>query len=287
MCKSTAFLSVWALITFLEFHIFTFWTIGFQCKDPNLSHRFRGDTIPFQYLLAITLAVPLIIILFVESVMMNSNESYLTTKKEKNLKQAWAWYGQYVFGFLILLLVVQVGKNLVGAPRPHFFDTCKPDKAVNCTSGHYVEYKCTNKNLTAWDLTDSVRSFPSGHAALGVYTAVFMSSFLQFRIPRNRYLVVPWLQCLLITWAVLCCLTRITDRRHHWWDVLAGTICGIVAAVFTVKSFCRNFQYKPRNPDKNLNDTVNINHAWNKKLLSSINNCNQKPSDDRELREVK
>lgn len=154
-------------------------------------------------------------ILFVESVLMNSNESYLTTKKEKNLKQAWAWYGQYVFGFLILLLVVQVGKNLVGAPRPHFFDTCKPDKAVNCTSGwvgsngrrqhdlsqlsfffrvpticiriapttvsfvlffrHYVEYKCTNKNLTAWDLTDSVRSFPSGHAALGVYTAVFMS----------------------------------------------------------------------------------------------------------------
>lgn len=47
-------------------------------------------------------------------------------------------------------------------------------------------------------------------------------------------LLVPWLQGMCLLWALVCSLTRITDHRHHWWDVLAGSLVGVVSAVYTV-----------------------------------------------------
>lgn len=48
------------MIVVMEFDILTFRPIGFYCGDPKISHKFVGDTIPFSYLLVITMAVPLI-----------------------------------------------------------------------------------------------------------------------------------------------------------------------------------------------------------------------------------
>lgn len=33
----------------------------------------------------------------------------------------------------------------------------------------------------------------------------------------------------------MCSLTRIVDRRHHWWDVLGGMLLGASGAVYTLK----------------------------------------------------
>ena len=35
----------------------------------------------------------------------------------------------------------------------------------------------------------------------------------------------------------LCSISRIIDKRHHWWDVLAGVIGGISLAVITVRNY--------------------------------------------------
>jgi phosphatidate phosphatase len=35
-------------------------------------------------------------------------------------------------------------------------------------------------------------------------------------------------------WAMVCSFTRITDHRHHWWDVLAGFMLGAIMAIFIV-----------------------------------------------------
>lgn len=67
--------------------------------------------------------------------------------------------------------------------------------------------------------------------------------FIQSRIPSNTtFLLVPWLQCLCLMWAMLCSFTRITDHRHHWWDVLAGFILGAIMAVFTVSFSDHSFR---------------------------------------------
>lgn len=51
------------------------------------------------------------------------------------ISQSFAWYREYLSGLLIVFFLTCVGKVLVGEPRPHFLDTCKPFQAFNCTSG--------------------------------------------------------------------------------------------------------------------------------------------------------
>lgn len=48
-------------------------------------------------------------------------------------KQIWYWYSHYSIGLVTLTLVCEVMKILIGEPRPHFLDTCKPREAANCT----------------------------------------------------------------------------------------------------------------------------------------------------------
>lgn len=49
-------------------------------------------------------------------------------------KQIWLWYGHYTIGIIGLTFICDVMKTLVGEPRPHFLDTCKPREAENCTN---------------------------------------------------------------------------------------------------------------------------------------------------------
>lgn len=44
-------------------------------------------------------------------------------------------------------------------------------------------------------------------------------------------------------WTVICSVTRISDNRHHWWDVLAGDILGLAFSVLTVTVACRRFRF--------------------------------------------
>lgn len=50
-------------------------------------------------------------------------------------KQIWLWYRQFLIGSVSLLFTCEVIKTVIGEPRPHFLDTCKPREAENCTDG--------------------------------------------------------------------------------------------------------------------------------------------------------
>lgn len=50
------------------------------------------------------------------------------------LKESLRWYRQYVLGLVFVLFITDVGKVLIGEPRPHFLDTCRPKEAENCTN---------------------------------------------------------------------------------------------------------------------------------------------------------
>lgn len=82
---------------------------------------------------------------------------------------------------------------------------------------------------------------------------VFIFRFLQMRSPRIRSrLLVPTVQCVFLLFAALCSVSRITDHRHHWWDVLIGASIGTLFAVFAVNIqfnifspfLCKNFNMK-------------------------------------------
>lgn len=50
------------------------------------------------------------------------------------------------------------------------------------------------------------------------------------------------LQFLVISMAVFCALSRVSDYKHHWSDVLAGSFLGITVATITVSQMikCNN-----------------------------------------------
>lgn len=89
----------------------------------------------------------------------------------------WNWYKEFLVVYGMVLLLTEAAKVAFGEHRPHFLHTCAPDVGKNCETGMFMEeYKCTNEATSKYFLTDSSRSFPSGHASVsfvaGTYGAV-------------------------------------------------------------------------------------------------------------------
>ncbi|XP_011697711.1 PREDICTED: lipid phosphate phosphohydrolase 1-like isoform X2 [Wasmannia auropunctata] len=236
------FAVVCVLLGILEFNTTPYQQIGFLCNDPKISFKFTGDTISFALLLSLSIILPLIVI-WIAEYLCYSADSYESASCYGSTRgrQIWRWYGHYGSGITSLTFVIEIMKLLIGEPRPHFLDTCKPREAVNCTDEYFNSYTCTNTEFSKWFINDSSKSFPSGHSALSVYTSIFLVWYLQNRLPNRTLFLKPWLQCLLAMWAVTCSMTRVGDNRHHWWDVLAGDVLGLLFGLFVVVVSCRHF----------------------------------------------
>ncbi|XP_026739938.1 putative phosphatidate phosphatase [Trichoplusia ni] len=206
--------------------------LGFTCNDPALSYPYTGDTISLKLLLATTIVLPLAVMLIVE-------RKYHSDKTVKPKQQALHWFKEYLFGVLLNLIVIQVIKLIVGSPRPHFFDTCSPKEALTCTDSEYVPtYTCTKAH---W-MSQSDRSFPSGHTSLAVHTGLFLAYYIRRRTSRPSSKTIRLIQAVCIASAVICSVSRMTDHRHHWWDVLAGATLATPILFYTVYSLCENFE---------------------------------------------
>ncbi|XP_046661180.1 phospholipid phosphatase homolog 1.2 homolog [Homalodisca vitripennis] len=263
------FCTVSALSILMEFGVMPeVQSIGFYCGDSKISQKYRGDTVTLKVLLFSTILLPLFTICSVESSCYGTRGS----SKRAWWPQALAWYREYLSGFLIVVFLTCVAKVLVGEPRPHFLDTCRPFQALNCTSGKFIaSYTCTNSEVGSVKMRDASKSFPSAHSALSVYLFIFCAWYLQRRMVGVSAVLVAWLQVVYLVWALVCCVTRVTDHRHHWWDVLAGVALGTVFGVYTVYNFCCNFQVSTY---RHLHTTAKIpdkssNHLFKGRLLSS------------------
>lgn len=56
----------------------------------------------------------------------------------------------------------------------------------------------------------------------------------RFSSTQVGFLMKPFLYSVCLTMTLLCSLTRITDRRHHWWDVLTGDILGLSIGLYFI-----------------------------------------------------
>ena len=139
-------------------------------------------------------------------------------------------------------------------------------------SSYVVEFTCTS-DYSNRKILDAQKSFPSGHTSLSAYVSLFMMVLLLFFISiyprfafqqsiqlrcfvfffkwylgravesRHSFVLKPCLQFIWAAFAIVCALTRITDRRHHWWDVLAGLVLGVTIATILVKLTISNDYY--------------------------------------------
>jgi len=53
---------------------------------------------------------------------------------------------------------------------------------------------------------------------------------------KGSGLLRPLLQCIAVMMAIYCSLSRISDYKHHWSDVLAGAFFGTVVACISVST---------------------------------------------------
>ncbi|KAA8584456.1 hypothetical protein FQN60_008241, partial [Etheostoma spectabile] len=194
--------------------------------------------------------------------------------------------GTFVFGAAMSQSLTDIAKYSIGRLRPHFLDVCKPDwKLINCSSGDYIEnFTCTGDakmvnegrvwcTITdiSWSPITALRqlSFYSGHSSFSMYCMLFLALYLQARLQAEwARLLRPTLQFFLIAASVYTGLSRVSDYKHHWSDVLCGLLQGALMAILVV--FCVSDFFKPR---VDAHQEVNIPHTTLHETPTNGNHC--------------
>ncbi|XP_055379360.1 putative phosphatidate phosphatase isoform X2 [Condylostylus longicornis] len=216
---------------------------GFFCDDESLKHPFHDSTVKNYMLYIIGLVLPLCIIVPMEY-FHGKNKSMPTYRfmdfdLPSWIVESYKQVGIFAFGAGSQQLVVDIAKYSVGRLRPHFIDVCQPimpdgtrcDDPINL--GRYIEdFTCEAHNSTPRMIKDMRLSFPSGHASFSAFTMIYCIIYLQARMNwRGSKLLKHFLQLLLFSITWFTALSRISDYKHHWSDVLAGGVIGIVFAL--------------------------------------------------------
>ncbi|KAJ0019695.1 hypothetical protein NQD34_007264, partial [Periophthalmus magnuspinnatus] len=213
---------------------------GFFCNDESIRYPLKDDTISYQLLggvmIPFTLIVVSLILLF------------------------FFVFGCFFFsikGAIAAKLTLWLPGKIRGGPGGHSFVTCleaiytigrwilpvcQPswDK-INCNAGGYVEnFTCSGERF--W------LSFYSGHSSFSMYCMMFIVLYIQARLKSNwTRLLRPTFQFFLIATAVYVGLSRVSDYKHHWSDVLMGLLQGGLVAILNVVCVT-NFFKQPFNP---------------------------------------
>lgn len=138
--------------------------------------------------------------------------------------------GAFLFGAAASQSLTDIAKYSIGRLRPHFLSVCNPDwSKINCSDGYIENFICQGNE-------DKVRegrlSFYSGHSSFSMYSMLFLALYLQARMKGDwARLVRPTLQFGLIALSIYVGLSRVSDYKHHWSDVLVGLIQGAAVAI--------------------------------------------------------
>ncbi|XP_015232589.1 PREDICTED: lipid phosphate phosphohydrolase 1-like [Cyprinodon variegatus] len=220
---------------------------GFFCNDESIRYPLKEETIPYQLLGGVMIPFTLIVLICGEFMSVYLSRIKNRPLGKKYLLCIYKTLGSCVFGATASQSLTDITKYSIGRLRPHFLAVCKPVWAqINCKTGEYVEnFTCTGDEF---EVAEARLSFSSGHSSFSMYCMLFLVLYLQARM-RSKWtrLLRPLLQFFLTATAIYVGLTRVSDYKHHWSDVVAGLLQGGSVAVFTV--FCvSNFFSQPVEP---------------------------------------
>ncbi|KAJ3653653.1 hypothetical protein Zmor_012892 [Zophobas morio] len=222
---------------------------GFFCNDEDLMHPYHPSTVPSIYLYIVGIIMNSVVMLLIEFL----NQPQTTRKVFFIGYEVPFWFYNFYYVILIFAfgmacsqLTTDIMKYTIGRLRPHFLTVCSPD--VDCSSAkheYHVEFNCTNsKYKNDLRIMKEMRlSFPSGHSSFSMYTMLYFAIYLQKRMDWDgSKLLKHTLQFLAVLAAIFVAMTRISDYKHHWSDVLSGLAIGTVTACVTAGIFSNLFQ---------------------------------------------
>uniref|UniRef100_A0A8B9DW18 Phospholipid phosphatase 1 n=1 Tax=Anser cygnoides TaxID=8845 RepID=A0A8B9DW18_ANSCY len=141
--------------------------------------------------------------------------------------------GTFIFGAAASQSLTDIAKYAIGRLRPHFLAVCQPDwTQINCSLGYIENFPCQGDKAK---INEGRLSFYSGHSSFSMYCMLFLALYLQARMKGDwARLVRPTLQFGLIAASIYVGLSRVSDYKHHWSDVLTGLIQGALVAILIV-----------------------------------------------------
>ncbi|KAM6985803.1 phospholipid phosphatase 1 isoform 2-T2 [Aplochiton taeniatus] len=208
---------------------------GFFCNDDSIKYPSKEDTISYQLLGGVMIPITILTMIVGECLSVYLNR--INSKSSFNNSYVACLYkaiGTFVFGAAMSQSLTDIAKYSIGRLRPHFLDVCKPDwSKINCTAGNYIEsFTCTGDARMS---NEARLSFYSGHSSFSMYCMLFLALYLQARLQADwARLLRPTIQFFLIAASVYTGLSRVSDYKHHWSDVLVGLLQGAIMAVLVV-----------------------------------------------------
>ncbi|KAB0347946.1 hypothetical protein FD754_012803 [Muntiacus muntjak] len=160
--------------------------------------------------------------------------------------------GVFAFGLFATDIFVNAGQVVTGHLTPYFLTVCKPNyTSTDCQAHHQF---INNGNICTGDLEvieKARRSFPSKHAALSIYSALYATMYITSTIKTKSSRLAKPVLCLgTLCTAFLTGLNRVSEYRNHCSDVIAGFILGTAVALFLGMCVVHNFKGTQGSPSK-------------------------------------
>lgn len=191
---------------------------GYWCDDRTIRYPHLPMVVDYRILLFVSIFLPVIIFKIIPGTA-NSRLAQLGPKSPSL---------DYLFGFLVNLLLTCYCKIVLARARPNFYDICKPSVGCDVTEQRFVsQFECTTPYFLAHN---SLESFFSGHASTGTYGSLAIVLHLIANW-RSSYIFKATISCFILAVGLFPGFTQVLNHWHHWSDVLVGQIVGIVLAV--------------------------------------------------------
>ncbi|XP_015704199.1 phospholipid phosphatase 1 isoform X1 [Coturnix japonica] len=207
---------------------------GFFCNDDSIKYPFHDSTITSTVLYTVGFTLPILSIILGETLSVFYNHLHSNSFVRNNyIATIYKAIGTFIFGAAASQSLTDIAKYSIGRLRPHFIAVCQPDwTRINCSLGYIENFPCQGDKAR---INEGRLSFYSGHSSFSMYCMLFLALYLQARMKGDwARLVRPTIQFGLIAASIYVGLSRVSDYKHHWSDVLTGLIQGALVAILIV-----------------------------------------------------
>lgn len=232
---------------------------GYSCNDRSLSLPYilpRQEVCPLPLLFSLAFAAPTATILIGEAILYcYLSRRSTATQTEANInaagcnfnsyiRRAVRFIGVHIFGLCVTALITDILQLSTGQHTPYWLDVCKPNlthiNMSTCDEAFILEDICSGQDIGL--INAGRKSFPSQHATLAAFAAVYISMYFNTVLTDSAKLLKPLLVFSVVMLAILAGLTRIIQFRNHPVDVYCGWLLGAAIAVYLGVYAVGNFQ---------------------------------------------
>lgn len=191
-------------------------------------------------------AIILVYTLFIDGLFSHHKVDPVSGKKRATGPYRWKdrlW--EFNCGFLGLVLsqalafiITQSLKTACGKPRPDVIDRCKPNTTHDPNPFGLSTYSICEGDPKL--IKDGFRSWPSGHSSSSFAGLFYLSLWIsgKLHIMDNRGEVWKAIVVMVPTLAAtLVAVSRIMDARHHPFDVITGSMLGVLCAYISYRQY--------------------------------------------------